>query len=223
MENEEFKMKEVTYCIFSAVFQIKQHFGLNYLVSLLIGAKLQKILKHAHQELPSFGALKRYSFEQVKVWVMELVDKEYLIRTKGEYPLVQLAEKAKNAQAEGDEVELTKPDLELVRKSVAFGESVDLTYSLYNEGKSIKVIAAERGLAQETVVNHLAAAYERGKSVDINQFVPSSKQEVITQAFQKHGTQFLTPVRKELGMSFSWEDLKLVRAKLLRQDQPATV
>lgn len=99
MGNEEFNATGVACSIFSAVFQIKQHFGVNYLVSVLVGSKSQKVLRHNHQEVLGFGILKQYSFEQVKAFVLELVDKGYLIRTKGEYPLVQLSERAKNVQA----------------------------------------------------------------------------------------------------------------------------
>lgn len=120
-------------------------------------------------------------------------------------------------------MELKKPEAGLARKWPAQGERINLTLALYKEGKSVKEIATQRDLSQETIVSHLAAAYQNGEAVDIDQFVPSQKQELITQAFQKHGTQFLTQVRKDLGANFTWEDLKLVRAKLLRQEQAAAV
>lgn len=223
MENEKnFDGFEVASLIFRCVYNTKQHFGINYIASILIGSKSQKISKYTHDQLEQYGSLKAYSFGQVKLFIQDLLEQEYLFQTKGEYPVIYLMEKAKKVLAGSEEVVLKEPDPELARKmSSQKGESAAKTLELYKAGKNVLEIAEERKIAPATVMSHLAIAYEQGEQINIDQFVPTEKQEIISKAFQKFGTDYLSPVKQSIGVSVSWEDLKWVRAKLVRQQMGA--
>jgi superfamily II DNA helicase RecQ len=212
----DFDSTSVAKTIFNCVAELKIHFGVNYTAAVLVGSNLQKILDHKHDKLSSHGALKDYSFAQVKKFIEELIKDGYIFQTKDKYPVLFLLEKGKLALTSTDKVSLTQPDPELAKKFIVPGESIEKTLALYKAGKSVNEIAKERGLSQETVISHLAFGYQKGENVNIDQFVPAEKQALITQAFRKLGTDYLTPVKQSLGMQCSWEELKLVRAKLLR-------
>lgn len=224
MGTKEFNGLSVASSIFSTILDTKQRFGMNYVVSVLVGSKSVKVIKYKHDVIPTHGALKDYSFEQLKVFVKELIEGGFIEQTKGEYPVLVLLNKGKLALEGKEQVKLNEPDPNLEKKwSALKGESVAKSLVLFKEGKSIEEIAKERNLAQATILSHLATAYSEGEDIDIDQFIPSKKLESISQAFKKYGTDFLTPVKNSLGLTYTWEDLKLVRAKLMREQAPATV
>ncbi len=213
---KEFNTAEIALKIFSCIQSLNKKFGLNYIASVLTGAKTQKIQNYGHQNLETYGTLKDYSQAQVKEWMIELIEQGYLYQTKGEYPVIILKEKS-NLVGLGELVNLKEPDPNLASKSWAEkGESIEKTVELFQQGKTVAEIANERNLAQTTILSHLAQAYQTGKDLNIDQFVEADKEKAIKDAFQKIGTQFLSPVKKELGVAYTWEELKLVRAKLLK-------
>lgn len=218
---KEFNGTEIALKIFSCIQSLNKKFGLNYIASILVGAGLQRIKNYGHQNLETYGSLKNYSQAQVKEWMIELAEQNYLYQTKGEYPVIILKEKS-NLVGLGELVNLKEPDPNLASKNWAEkGESIAKTVAAYKQGKDVSEIAAERNLAQTTVISHLAESYKNGEDLKLDQFVGADKEKAITQAFQKLGTDYLSPVKKELGMAYTWEELKLVRAKLLRQAQPS--
>ncbi len=221
MDDKKFDGTDIAKAVFTSVFKTYQRFGVNYISSILVGSKSQKILDHKHDALPSYGALKDYSFGQVKLFILDLIEQEYLSQTKGEYPVVKLLDKANKVHAGLERVMLKEADPELAKKMMQKGESVSKTLTLFKEGKTVSQIAEERHLAQTTILSHLADAFQNGEEIDINQFVSKDRQETIAEAFKKLGMEFLSPVKQSLGPSFSWEELKLVRAKLAREQATA--
>lgn len=224
MGTEEFNGFVVASSILSTMLDTQQRFGINYVVSILVGSKSLKVIKYKHDVLPTHGALKDYSFEQIKVFVKELIENGFIEQTKGEYPVLVMLNKGKLALEGKEQVTLSAPDPNLERKLSALkGESVARSLTLFKEGKSVEEIANERNLAQATILSHLATAYSQGEDIDIDQFISSKKLESISQAFKKYGTDFLTPVKNSLGLTYTWEDLKLVRAKLIREQESKQV
>lgn len=217
MDDKRFDGTDVAKAVFSSIFKTYQRFGVNYITSILAGSKSQKIIDHKHDALPSYGALKDYSFGQVKLFVLDLIEQGYLEQTKGEYPVVKLLDKGQKANAGLEKVMLKEADPELAKKILQKGESVSKTLTLFKEGKTVSQIAEERHLAQTTILSHLAESYQNGEQIDINQFVQKDRQETITEAFKKQGMEFLSPVKQTLGPSYSWEELKWVKAKLHRE------
>ena len=223
-EEEEirFDKTNVAKLIFSAIYKTQQRFGVNHLVSVLVGSKSQKILIHKHDQITQYGALKNYSFEQVKTWIKELIENRYLEQVKKiDYPIVKLLDKSYEVSTGREEVDLSEPNPELINKWSTPFESRNTTLALFKEGKTVLEIAKERSLAQATIISHLADTFKDGAELDINQFVPSEKQTVITEAFKSQGLEFLSPVKQTLDPSYSWEDLKWFRAKLFPEQQIA--
>jgi superfamily II DNA helicase RecQ len=89
------------------------------------------------------------------------------------------------------------------------------TLDLYNKGKSIAEIAKERELAENTIYGHLEFLIEKNLIKDINKLVDSKKQIKIMAAIKKVGAAKLTPIKDELGDDYSWEEIKIARAKFL--------
>jgi ATP-dependent DNA helicase RecQ len=90
--------------------------------------------------------------------------------------------------------------------------SPKITLQFYQQGLSIEAIAQTRGLAVSTIYQHITELFETNQPVKINDFVIPVKQEQIVNAIQKVGADSLKPIKEYLGESFSYEEIRLVRA-----------
>lgn len=90
--------------------------------------------------------------------------------------------------------------------------SQKMTLQLYQQGLSVEEIAQRRGFTISTIYTHLCELIETNQPIDINDFVVPAKQELIIQAIQTKRADSLKSLKEALGESFSYEEIKLVRA-----------
>ncbi len=88
------------------------------------------------------------------------------------------------------------------------------TLELWNKGMSLEKIAEARALAPGTVMSHLCFLVEKGLGVKIDKLVSEERQKKIMAAVKAVGPDKLTPIREALGEEYSWDEIKLVLAKL---------
>jgi ATP-dependent DNA helicase RecQ len=88
------------------------------------------------------------------------------------------------------------------------------TLDLYLRGLNLAEIAIERSMRESTITDHLIKTIECGYEVNLDRIVPVDRQTAIAQAINTVGADRLTPIREHLGDSYSYEEIKLVRAKL---------
>jgi RecQ family ATP-dependent DNA helicase len=95
-------------------------------------------------------------------------------------------------------------------------ETILLTTRLFEEKKTPEEIAKLRDLSVGTVLQHLEKALEAEMKLDFSHVVfPSADRfAAIADAFQKTGTQMLTPTHARLGDSYSYDEIRLVRLML---------
>lgn len=87
-----------------------------------------------------------------------------------------------------------------------------ITLQFYQQGLGIEAIAAQRNLKTSTIYTHLSELIEMNQPVDLDRFVLPVKQEIILKAIQTCGAESLTTLRENLGESYSYDEIKLVRA-----------
>jgi ATP-dependent DNA helicase RecQ len=92
------------------------------------------------------------------------------------------------------------------------------TLTLYSRGKKVEEIAEERNLKETTVLNHLAEGIRFNK-LKIEALMEPARISTIAKAFKKHPDQGLNPVKEALGDDFSYGELRLVQAELLRAEK----
>jgi ATP-dependent DNA helicase RecQ len=88
------------------------------------------------------------------------------------------------------------------------------TLDFYQRGLDIAEIAIKRRMRENTILDHLIKLMECGYKVNLDRIVPLDRQGSIEQAINSVGADRLTPIREHLGDSYSYEEIKLVRAKL---------
>ncbi len=102
-------------------------------------------------------------------------------------------------------------------EKTAPGDAAAQTLRRFRNGESVPEIAAGRGVTTGTIYGHLASAIEGGEDVDISQFVSEPEKREIEAACRKLGKVGLTPIFQELGGRVTYDQIKLVRAALMRR------
>jgi ATP-dependent DNA helicase RecQ len=95
------------------------------------------------------------------------------------------------------------------------------TLRLLAEGHTFAEIAKIRGRQLVTVVTMIAAMVERGELEFQPGWVDASKQQRIEAAYVELGTALLKPIKEALPPEITFEDIRLVVAKLRRQQAGA--
>ncbi len=92
------------------------------------------------------------------------------------------------------------------------GSTILKTRELIQNKLTLSQIAQSRGLSEGTVVTHIAALLQEDDSLDIEHLRPSdSRMCAISDAFEKTGGAFLSPVKTLLGDDYSYDEIKLAR------------
>ncbi|MBH8554621.1 DNA helicase RecQ [Nostocaceae cyanobacterium CENA357] len=93
------------------------------------------------------------------------------------------------------------------------------TLKLHQQGLNIAAIAQKRNLSPSTVFNHLAKLIEKNQPVDFNQLVPLEHQQKIWQVLEVLGDISLTPIKEQLGESYTFDEIRLMREKWRRENR----
>ncbi|MGK7908436.1 MAG: DNA helicase RecQ [Synechococcus sp.] len=120
------------------------------------------------------------------------------------------------ARINGSSVEIEKP-VEL-SQFITLSATQQETLRLHRQGLSVDEIAESRQLKPKTILTHLSQLLAAGEAVDIDAIVTPERQRQIFRAIFDVGSYAsLTPIRELLGESFSFEEIRLVRAVLFGQ------
>lgn len=106
--------------------------------------------------------------------------------------------------------------IESKTKKTAKEDTYHTTYNLYKQGKSVKEIAAERGLTENTVENHLALCAKTGFEIDYSMFIKAEHEEMIMKAIEKEGGDKLKPIKDVLPEEVTYTEIKFALCKLQR-------
>ena len=87
------------------------------------------------------------------------------------------------------------------------------TLELHHQGLSLDEIADQRGLKPTTIASHLEHLLRQGESVDVDRLIDADRQQAIIAVLTEMENASLTEIRDRLGPSYSYEDIRLVRAR----------
>lgn len=97
-------------------------------------------------------------------------------------------------------------------------DTKQLSYDLYQSGKSIDEIADARGLTKGTIETHLEHYIMKG-DLDFDQFIGKEKITIISQALEKIESNRLKDVKDLLGDDYSYLEIKLVKNRRFVTEQ----
>jgi hypothetical protein len=93
--------------------------------------------------------------------------------------------------------------------------SIDLTYEMIQENKTVSQIATLRMLSESTILGHIANLIKQ-ELIEIEQVLSPERLAALQTAFEGYSEESLTPLKEKYGDEFSWDELKLYRASLLK-------
>lgn len=112
--------------ILSCVHRIGQRFGAKYVVDVLKGAHLKAILEKGHDQLSTFGLMKEYQESTLRQYIEMLIEQEYLVRSDGEYPIIQWTPKSSLITSGKEKVFLRRKIQENTHRELALEYDKDL-------------------------------------------------------------------------------------------------
>lgn len=101
--------------------------------------------------------------------------------------------------------------------TLKLSNTVLATFRLYQQGKSLAEIAAERQLKASTISTHLEDLIEAGQIEEIEALVAGDRKQTIAEVIDRVGPISLSKIREMLGNAYSYEEIRLVRAWWQRQ------
>ena len=104
-------------------------------------------------------------------------------------------------------------EIPVVEKKVRIN-TAQLSYTMFNEGKTIEEIAAERNFSNSTIEGHLAI-YVGSGDLNVEQFVSAEKIKKIMHYINKSPKQTLGEIKQGMGEEVTYTDLKFVLQHLI--------
>lgn len=115
--NTEVEMIDATVIsqkILSAVLKTGNRFGGNYIIDILRGSKLKKILENKHDQLSVFGIVQKFSKDALKDIIAELITHNILQKTSGKYPLLEVSQAGRTWLKERNNISIKAPRISIV-------------------------------------------------------------------------------------------------------------
>jgi ATP-dependent DNA helicase RecQ len=95
----------------------------------------------------------------------------------------------------------------------------DNTIRLLAEGRSFEEIAAIRGRELRSVIDLVATLVERGELQFQNNWIDDGKRASIEEVFSRLGMERLKPIKEALPPEITYEEIRLVAARLLQEQR----
>lgn len=102
-----------------------------------------------------------------------------------------------------------------VKKKEPKPKSNSISFEMFQSGKTIQQIAAERGMAVGTIESHLLQYVANGE-IPVEKLISVDKIDRITAFFSKAGDFSLGPAKAALGNDIGWGELRFVIKHLER-------
>ncbi len=97
------------------------------------------------------------------------------------------------------------------------GDTHRHTLELHRQGLSMAEIADQRGLKSSTIANHLEQLIRQGEAVEVDNLVAVDRQHTIVAVLAELENASLTDIRDRLDPTYSYEEIRLVRAAWQRE------
>jgi len=85
-----------------------------------------------------------------------------------------------------------------------------VTWTLWQQGKTVAEIGKERGLAASTILGHLERLMKEGRVIDLSRQLSKDRIALIEEALARAGSERLTMVKTLLPPDVSYEEIRLV-------------
>lgn len=176
----------------------------------------EQIFTHGHDAAKEKG-LKKYvtelnSLESIFYSQLQTVSKALKLVDSAIHKTEITSENLRDEEEIKNRLETVNKASKRVRQPKATkGQTMEDSFLLFKQGKTVEEIAKIRGFAQTTIEGHLAKFVESGE-LDIHNFIPKEKLDKIIAAVEEIGDNGLGPLKSFLGDEFSYGELRMAMA-----------
>ena len=91
-----------------------------------------------------------------------------------------------------------------------------VTLEMLDQGMDLDEITLKRNLSLNTIYVHIEKLILSGENIDIGKLIKKEKIESISSAILELGGETLKPIKERLGDNFSYGEIRLVRARMMK-------
>lgn len=143
-EIELFDATEVSKKILSAVIRTGSRFGKAYIIEVLLGKKVQRVLRNGHNELSVFGIINDFNKDELGQIINHLCNLDYLIKTDDGYPTLALTKKGAAFLQGSKKLELPKPKVDSIKTDQNLNHDLDYNHDLFEELRQTRKTIADK-------------------------------------------------------------------------------
>jgi len=125
--------------VLSCVARAGQHFGVEHIVDVLLGANTDRVRRWQHEQLSTYGLLKGLGRPELTNVLYQLLDQGLLARTPGDRPVLQLTDASWEVLRGTRGVRLLEPRTRAVKKGRPEDESwADVDRALFDSLRALR-------------------------------------------------------------------------------------
>jgi ATP-dependent DNA helicase RecQ len=219
--------QRVGLAILDAVRRLRWEAGRRKLAQLLKGSRARAMRDYAYDTSPYYGRLADFSVREIEDLIGQLIRGRYLKLVGGDLPVLRLTPEGQAALKARSSIPLRlphppRPEVVAHKKAEReAGGTYALTAELFARGLSPAEIAAERGLAPDTIYNHLARMIAAGE-VTLPEVVPEEVVAQVQAAMAQAGdATCLAPIKALLPENISYGQIRCVAMAWQRREDEA--
>ncbi len=100
----------------------------------------------------------------------------------------------------------------LIAKGPGVNETQTYILSLYRKGYSLKEIAAQQGVSEDTVLKHYVAIIRAGQFIDVPAFIGDDFDTLMAELDDADPYASLSEIKRELPVDLSNDEFRLILA-----------
>jgi ATP-dependent DNA helicase RecQ len=195
---EQVDSTETARTIIECVRQLPSHFGTELITDVLTGAKSARIRSYQLDRLSSYNAGSRYSKQQFRIWIHELIRQDYLSREGDKYPVVCLSLRSIPLLNGQDRVMLSVPERELLKPAPPARKCDDkilFDEDLFLQLKQLRKSLADQGNVPPYVIFHDTSLREMARVQPEDRGSFRTIGGVGDHKLEKYGPAFIAAIR----------------------------
>jgi ATP-dependent DNA helicase RecQ len=197
----ESELERGALAILDCVRRLEWPIGKGKLARILNGSRARVVSSYTNAS--GYGSLSKWRQRAIEALIDQLIRSKYLLVTGERRPVLLITSQAelaleREAAIPLDEVNLGDSRIQRSPSSLPQGETFAKSRQLLEQGLSVQAIAAERGLTERTIYNHMGRLIFEGQ-IEVGTIVPPDIQAQIRTAIQAEGSaHLLAPLKARL-------------------------
>jgi ATP-dependent DNA helicase RecQ len=204
---------EVALTILDALSTLRWEIGQGKLALMLKGSRAKELRQFGYDKHPGCGSLSRFSADEIKDLIRQLITGGYIKPVGGSLPVLRLSPQGASAVKARSAINLrlpSKPPSAPKQSKPKAEDTVKLTADLFAQGLSPSEIAKQRELTEQTIYQHLARLIAEGR-LPLTDVVPEDVVARIRAAIGLVGdVSALSPIKAILPDTISYGHIRCV-------------